>query len=173
MKVIVMSDTHGELTRAQNVLQKHQPYNQCFHLGDVGFDASLLQHTCYVRGNHDNHAFVEERMLDIQGWKVWVLHGHTIEYALVEAMQKQSDLWKSWDDCMEIMYKTIFTKAKEKGCNLVLFGHTHTAHFEKRDGIYLCNPGSLCFSHDGKNPSYAVLEIHQSSITCQHYFLSV
>ena len=171
MKVVVLSDTHGELQRAKACLKDMMPWDACFHLGDVGFPSSQLSNVSYVCGNHDQHQFVDERIVELEGWKTWVLHGHYFEFALMEAMKEDPNLWRSWDACMEIMYDTIISMAKKKGCQLVLFGHTHTAYFKKKEGVYLCNPGSLCFSHDGRAPSYAVLTITSQEITCIHHFI--
>lgn len=171
MKIVLLSDTHGELMLAKECLAQESPYDACYHMGDVGFEPEYLHHVQYVCGNHDQHRFVKERIFEVEGWKIWMLHGHLYEYEVIEQMNQQPQLWKSWDHCMEIIYQTIAQQAKQKGCDLVLFGHTHTAYFEKRDGIYLCNPGSLCFSHDGRPPSYAVLTITAKQLTCVHHFL--
>ena len=50
--------------------------------------------------------------------------------------------------------------ARENGCNLVLFGHTHQPTNYYKDGIYYFNPGSL---RDG---FYGVVDITPKGIMC-------
>ena len=173
MKLLVMSDTHGELKRTREVIQEHRDVDFIIHLGDVGFDKYYLPNAYIVCGNHDQHKYVKEMEMNFNGIQTLMVHGDCFEYALVERMQKDDTLWTSWDACMDIMYDCAVQRAIKQKVQMVLFGHTHTAYFEKRKGIYLCNPGSLCFSHDGRNPSYAILTIEGGEVNCHHEFLNL
>lgn len=171
MRYLLMSDTHGELQRALYVLRKHKDVDACFHLGDVGFDEQYLPVMRIACGNHDRNKYPIEIPLTLSDIPTLLVHGHQFEYELVERMQQDTSVWKNWDSCMDILYETISKQALKKGYGMVLFGHTHTAHFEKRNGVWLCNPGSLCFSHDDKPPSYAILTIDQMQVTCTFHYI--
>lgn len=170
MRILLLSDTHGEETRTRAVLQKHQDVDAIYHLGDVGPNDRYLGRIPIVCGNHDNHKYPMELLLELQGYRTLLTHGHSFEYTIVEQMSKQPDLWKDWNQCLELLYDEMVKYAKVKQLDMILFGHTHTAHFEQRDGIYLCNPGSLCFSRDGSCASYAILTIDKQ-VSAQFYFL--
>ncbi len=57
--------------------------------------------------------------------------------------------------------------AKDTHVNVVLFGHTHVAMEEYREGILFLNPGSCTQPRDGKRPSFAILDIGKNKITSQ------
>lgn len=171
MKYLLVSDTHGERQRLFEVLLKHDDIDGIFHMGDVGFELDGLPRMNIVCGNHDQARYPRERILQLQDITVYQVHGDRFEWALMERMRQDENLWKNWDECMQILYEEIFNLAKKKNYELVLFGHTHTACCFVKDGITICNPGSLCFSHDGRNPSYAILEINNHKLHIQHYFL--
>ena len=61
----------------------------------------------------------------------------------------------------------LLRSARDNGCDLVIFGHTHEKLCEYHDGIYLVNPGSLGHPHDGV-PSYAVIDVSQKGILVSH-----
>lgn len=49
------------------------------------------------------------------------------------------------------------------GVDLICYGHTHSAFFEKEHGIYFFNPGSLC----GHSASFGILTIDSKNITAE------
>ena len=54
----------------------------------------------------------------------------------------------------------LFERAKEKGADIALFGHTHTPFYEYRENIHLFNPGSVA------NSEYGIIDITPSGIMC-------
>ena len=59
-------------------------------------------------------------------------------------------------------------EAKKKGASVVLFGHTHEAFYEYRDGIHFLNPGSLGSPRGPLYPTYGVIDIQGKSLVCAH-----
>ena len=57
------------------------------------------------------------------------------------------------------------TYAKEQGCNLVLFGHTHAPIVTNFRGITLINPGTL--SYFASKKTYCTLEIDEYKINAK------
>ena len=53
MKILLMSDTHGELKTARSILQEHAAADLKIHLGDVGFPLREIDECTIVKGNHD------------------------------------------------------------------------------------------------------------------------
>ena len=84
MKLLVLSDTHGYLSNARDVLNRIGKYmNGVIHLGDHAYDAADLQ-TEYpdlpfyiVRGNNDfGDKAPNKLMITIHGKRLLLTHGH-------------------------------------------------------------------------------------------------
>ena len=43
----------------------------------------------------------------------------------------------------------VAARAREEGCALAFFGHTHRVQIERRDGVLVCNPGSISLPRGG------------------------
>ena len=54
--------------------------------------------------------------------------------------------------------------ARERGCDIALYGHTHVSKIVYEDGLYIVNPGSCSQPRDGSRPSYCVIDIMDSGI---------
>ena len=56
------------------------------------------------------------------------------------------------------MKKTLYNlecAARDRKADIALYGHTHQAEIEYRDGLYLMNPGSL----HGSYGTYGIIDI--------------
>ncbi len=157
MKIIAFSDSHRHYDRVHTLFDKTHLYADLYvFLGD-GLDD--LENMLYVypekkikavAGNCDfGHM---EKLVDIidcgNGHKALITHGHI-----------QRVKWS-----LDELYRT----AKDNGCDIALFGHTHEKKCQYRDGIYLVNPGSLGNPHDGGEPSYAVIDLLPNGILVNH-----
>jgi putative phosphoesterase len=91
-----------------------------------------------VPGNCDVSSEVAERILIIEGKRVLICHGHTYH--------------------VKSGYLNIQYAAMEKEVDVVLFGHTHQAHYDYHNGLVLMNPGSVGLSYI-KPASYGWLYI--------------
>ena len=50
--------------------------------------------------------------------------------------------------------------AKEKGADVVFYGHTHVPELTYEDDITIVNPGSISYPRqDGRHPSYVVIDV--------------
>lgn len=54
---------------------------------------------------------------------------------------------------------TLVAVAKQNGCKIALYGHTHLYRTELIDGIYVMNPGSIDSTRDKRPPSYGIITI--------------
>jgi len=128
MKVLVVSDTHRSLDLAREALVRHLPADLLLHLGDFVEDGeelakSLGLNFSGVRGNNDYFPGPTELELDLNGFKLLLLHGHQFE--------------------LDPEFDGLFSEAASRGARLALFGHNHQAGIYERAGIFLLNPGSL------------------------------
>ena len=151
MKVLVISDTHGNDTNFNDVWDKEKLVDYIIHCGDVEGRADYIRNKtpgpcCIVSGNCDFWGslppFVE---FDIEGHHIFITHGH------------RQGVRQGFDG--------ILRAARMHGAEIVCFGHSHVPVLEWQEGILLCNPGSLTYPRQfSRNPSYIVLEITESQI---------
>lgn len=131
MKILAFSDTHGDTETAIAVARIVRP-DALLHMGDHVSDAERLAGLCqaqtaFVAGNTDPEGSApEERMIELAGRSFFLAHGHRydVEYGI----------------------SGLARRAREKGAEVVLFGHTHRPFAELRDGVWFINPGRGGFS---------------------------
>lgn len=143
-KILVLSDSHGEVARMYSAVQEVHP-DLVIHLGDCWEDAMRLKQRLdgipmeCVPGNCDYVYEQAVRVLLIEGKKVMICHGHTFH--------------------VKAGYLNLELAAKERGADAVLFGHTHRLYYETNNGITFLNPGSIGSPPYGVAPSYGILMI--------------
>ena len=83
MKLLVISDTHSYLENARNVMNTiGDRIDMVLHLGDHDEDAKILQEEYpdvpfhYVRGNNDYTNTPDFKMVEVNGRKLLLTHGH-------------------------------------------------------------------------------------------------
>ena len=152
MKIAVFSDTHGDAGRMLRAARKEKP-DALIHLGDGERDAEKLRAEFpdvplfQVRGNCDySSAAPDELVAEFGPVRALLCHGH--RYAV------------DWGRLDSMVYS-----AQEKGCSLVLFGHTHSPENTEIGGVKLVNPGTAA---QGRTPSFALVEIFDNGgVTAQ------
>lgn len=127
-----MSDSHGDFARVRRIFEEN-PGADCFiHLGDGAKDFEeagwLFPDTVRVgvRGNCDfgrDPDFPKDGLLMLGGKRIYYTHG---------------DLWR-----VKYGLDEIERAGRERGADIVLYGHTHRAMAEYREGLWLINPGSV------------------------------
>jgi putative phosphoesterase len=153
MRVLVISDTHGNTDRAFAAFSQSQLIDMIIHLGDGCADAELLRDALdvpviNVAGNCDHGSNVpREYIWECEGRRFLLTHG--------DAYQVKSGLAR------------LRQRAGDVRADAVLFGHTHQAVSEDAAGLLLINPGTL--SNASHYRSYAVLVIEPDGITSRHY----
>lgn len=146
MNILVFSDTHGHGRGMVDIVNREKDsLDACFFLGDGFVDAEYLQQqfpklpVYAVPGNCDMAAGTAlEGLAPFGGLLIFYTHGHRYHV-------------KSGLD--ELLFA-----AKEKGADVALFGHTHTAFYQKQENVHLFNPGSLVMPRYGA-PSYGLITI--------------
>ncbi len=152
MKILVISDTHGDINRAEEAVRSNSDVDLIIHLGDYFRDAQKLSDIFpnipieYIYGNSD--FMIEdvpaEKMLVLCGKRIFITHGH--RYSV------------KWD------YDKLYRKAEETKADVLLFGHTHVPDLICRDTYYVINPGSTSDPRDDSNESYAIIEINEGRV---------
>ncbi|QBK26445.1 metallophosphoesterase [Ureibacillus thermophilus] len=141
MKLLVMSDTHGDAEIIQTVKNRHPEVDVVIHCGDSELDYKhpYFEGVKRVRGNCDrDKRFPEEELFEVEGKKIYVTHGH---------------LYNVKSTTMNLFYR-----AKEVEADAVFFGHSHVLGAELVENTMFVNPGSLLKPRGLDKKSYAVIE---------------
>lgn len=149
MRIIVFSDSHGDISRAMEILDREE-YDLVIHLGDYSEDGRLIREKIdrpvyQVRGNCDYYDLDTdlEQVLVLAGKKFFLSHGH--------------------DYGVKHNYNRIFYRGLELGADIVLFGHSHRPLI-LRDKIILFNPGSISLPQPGEAASYGLIRIEDGQV---------
>jgi hypothetical protein len=151
-KCIIISDSHGDLDNIKKIFERETKVDYTIHLGDLIGQDEMLEKICKceifkVRGNcdfySDNPIF---NVVEIGNNKIFITHGHN--YGV--------------DFGMEHLYNA----AREKGCNVAMYGHTHVPENSTYGGMIIVNPGSVSRPRQlNRKPTYAVLTVDNEGKT--------
>lgn len=151
MKLLVLSDTHGDRQTARRFLTRLRP-DGVIHLGDYLEDGEVLRLEnpevpfWWVPGNCDvgfgPRTVPDIRVEEIGGVQVLMTHGHR------HRVKSGTQL--------------LLQDGKRQEAQLVLYGHTHIPDcFCDSDGMWVMNPG-YCQSRGG---SVGVVTIDHAQVT--------
>lgn len=149
-KLVIISDTHGKTSGIESLRQILEENDYIVHLGDGAGEARTLfskypEKTYFCAGNCDFAPhFPLEGEISIEGVKIFYCHGH--KYGVKSGLG------------------LLAREAKNRDCDVALYGHTHTALISEIDGVTLINPGSLS-RKAGEGGSYCYLVVNGSKIT--------
>lgn len=142
MRILVFSDSHKNISSCVSVIENIIGVDMILHAGDHASDAAWIQKCFpdipvkYVVGNCDAGIAPAEMIVEVENKKIFLTHGH------LYSVKSQPD------------YRSLLDAAKSKGCDCVVFGHTHQDVHQIQDGITVLNPGSI--KHSG---TFGVIEI--------------
>ena len=131
MKLLVLSDSHGEGRKIMRFLDTPDAYTHVLYLGDGWRDAEVLQYAfpiqfAAVKGNCDYDCdWNEEYTFWAGNTRIFMTHGHryNVKYGL----------------------GSLAAAAKANGASIALYGHTHRADVSYVDGVLCINPGHVCY----------------------------
>ena len=142
MRVLIASDSHGNIDILEKIYKKHQDVDIYLHAGDSEAVSPMqLEPYRAVRGNCDFLAdFPEHLIIPTPLGKIWIQH-HP---------------------------ETKIENLKKNEVKSFIHGHTHRRRNEEKEGIVFINPGSVTFPHDSLDGTYAILEINKNDyrVTC-------
>lgn len=142
--MVLLSDSHGHTTGVHELSRLFAENSYVVHLGDGSSDMRpyLGESVFVMKGNCDFSFGLPEKVLSIEGVNVFCCHGH--KYGVKSGLERLS------------------SRAKELGCTVALYGHTHRADITEVDGVLCINPGALASFTE---PSYAYLVFHNNTVT--------
>lgn len=147
MRILVFSDSHGITGFMRTALFDHPKADAVIFLGDGERDFNALgdiladKRTVKVCGNCDYSSSLPiNELVTLGGVKIFCSHG-------------AAEHVKYGDD-------ELAAKASGLGARIALYGHTHRAVTDYRDGLYIMNPGSAATG------DYGIIDIVPGGIMC-------
>lgn len=141
-KIVVLSDTHGNMRAIAKISEIMYESDYVFHLGDKYEDmdiyAPVLKDKLYrVHGNCD-YGNQKTIVVEIEGRKLFVTHG----------------------DLFGAKYGTtrLVDKAIEQGCDVVIYGHSHRPEIKEERGVTVVNPGCMTTYAPEKTFCYMIID---------------
>lgn len=148
-KILIVSDTHRKNDNYFTLLEQLKPLDMVIHCGDAeGSEYAISQAAeCPVQivlGNNDFFSNLPRELeFEIGRYHVWVTHGHTYYVSVGCERIKQ--------------------EARERGVDIVMFGHTHRPCLDVEKDLITLNPGSISYPRqDGRRPSYIIMELDET-----------
>ncbi len=150
MRILVLSDIHGDTQSAINAVADQPEANIILFLGDgIGAIDKLMDmypnKTYYcVAGNCDIGSIEPTtRFIECNGKRILMTHGHEyfVKYGLGSAVNT----------------------ARRNQCDILVYGHTHRPETHYDNGICILNPGSLSRSN---SHTYGIIDIVDNGIFC-------
>lgn len=151
--LLLLSDSHGDsATMIKIIHHRDQEIDAVLFTGDGANEllesAYIFDHLPFyaVIGNNDHLGapsakvqFPLEQTIELFGWKIYLTHGHIVNYRDVK--------------------KEVLQRAKRAGASIALYGHLHLPEAYREDHIYRLNAGSMAYPRGGSEPSYVILRL--------------
>ncbi len=142
MRILVVSDTHGDLKTLLKAVKAQPSAEIIFHCGDGDEQVQYLKETLKdkmvvgVRGNCDwCSTLPSKEVMTVCGKRIFITHGHLYN--------AKTGLYN------------IVSAAREEKADILLFGHTHNSLTLYEDGLNIMNPGHC----SGYMASYGYIDI--------------
>lgn len=153
MKLLIVSDTHGDRRALRRAVDKEKDADAVIFLGDGVRDAEALQDErpalklYTVRGNCDlTLSTTASALAPFGGVLFFYTHGnlYNVKTGLTELAEA----------------------AAMRGAQAALFGHTHKQTLEERSGVLLFNPGALS-TLQGEG-HYGIATVRDGKVAFEH-----
>ncbi len=150
-KILVFSDSHGNINNIARIITLHKDIDIIIHLGDYVRDVLRIgkenpnREINFVGGNNDwAYNYPTEKTIEVCSKKIFITHGHIykVKQGLTELIEK----------------------GKQLNVDLICFGHTHCSAEVYEEGMMLINPGSINISVNQNKSTYCILEISNEKI---------
>lgn len=150
MKILIVSDTHKSHRNLERVLEENRNLDMLIHLGDVegaeDYIEALVDCPVHmVGGNNDFFSDLpKEEEFMIGSRHIFITHGHYYGVAMGE--------------------ERLAREARERGADIVMYGHTHRPFLREEGGLIVLNPGSIAYPRQiERKPSYMIMELDENN----------
>ena len=144
MKILLVSDSHGDYQALDQLAAKYPNMDLYLHAGDSEQDEFSIKPFISVRGNCDHYYdFPNYLVIPSPFGNIYVQHTPYVS-------------------------KSVINEHNDK---IVIHGHTHVRRNETKNGILFINPGAISYARDKFNGSYAIIEIDSKNVEVKFYTL--
>ena len=149
--ILVVSDSHRNDQNLKDVLRRIGMIDILIHLGDAEGSEGMIQQyagdgvQCYfVQGNNDFFTSLpKDLVVKLGRHRCLLTHGHY--YGVNMGVEGLVD------------------EAKQRGCDVAMFGHTHRPFLKTLEGVTCLNPGSISYPRQvDRRPSYMVINVNEA-----------
>lgn len=143
-RVLVVSDSHSRNDTLITVMDQVKP-DLMLHLGDSEDCDDMISAyadfpVVYVKGNCDYGDLPISEEINLGRHRALLTHGHYFGVRL--GLEGLTDA------------------ARERGCDVAMYGHTHLPEITEEGGVAVYNPGSISLPRqDGREPTFIVIDI--------------
>ena len=151
-RLLLISDTHGTIAYTREIIRRVGAVDAILHMGDVEGQQELIRSMVdcpvyFVKGNCDYGRDPVDLVLDMEGHRIFMTHGHTHGV--------------NWD------HTGLSMDARACGADIALYGHTHVPVLSYEENLMIINPGSASRPRQaGFMKSYAILELKENMFPC-------
>jgi putative phosphoesterase len=151
VRVLVTSDSHGQAKLLHQIVEQEQA-DYVIHCGDfcTGKEELPAGNLSVVRGNCDFEEVANEQEVTLAGFHFFVTHGHRHQ--------------------VKTSLLPLSLIARERGKDIVCFGHSHYPLCEQEDKKLFINPGSIISPRGYAVPTYAVMDLHENRQIDVHFY---
>ncbi len=150
MRILIVSDSHGRDEYLLAAIEAERPFDLLIHLGDFQTDEREIEKMAgvpvfMVSGNCDYYTRISDvRFVELEGFRIFMAHGHNHGVR--------------WGDT-----RRLTRTARQHGCDIVMFGHTHCPVEDRTDPkLLVLNPGSIALPRQqGREHTYMILTLRR------------
>lgn len=144
MKILLVSDSHGDYQALDQLAAKYPNMDLYLHAGDSEQDEFSIKPFISVRGNCDHYYdFPNYLVIPSPFGNIYVQHTPYVSKSVIN----------------------------EHNAKIVIHGHTHVRRNGTKNGILFINPGAISYARDKFNGSYAIIEIDSKNVEVKFYTL--
>ncbi len=154
MKLLLISDVHGDFDIMQKILDENQDADFKFFMGDFQTNKYAEQELAnkfdfVVTGNNDHPGISKRELLtEIEGIRIYMTHGDMF-FTFKEYVSKDK----------------LAKVAESHGATLAFHGHDHKASISTHGNVTVFNPGSPSYPRFGSKAAYGIIEIENGVVT--------
>lgn len=142
MVIVCTSDSHGKLEILSKLKEKYPHADLYIDAGDSERYDFELDPFLTVKGNCDYKIETKYRIFNLDGIKIYLFHG----------------------DKALLSLENLSSMAKTYGCDMIIHGHTHKAHYSFFNGVHILCPGSVSLPRTRLGCTYALIHIKNKEV---------
>ncbi len=147
MKIVVVSDTHGNRNILEKIKEQNKDASLLLHAGDSQLFREEMYPFITIKGNCDYDSRYDESFdITLSCGKLHMEHGHRLGYLRESYLQQNN-------------YK------------IFIHGHTHSHYVKQLGDSYVCCPGSPNRPRDGSSGTYLIIDVNDKDIKFNFKYL--